>query len=83
MVRVPECKCLNCGKLLNGAATVSAVDENETPSPNDFTFCLYCGHLMAFTDELTLRHPTGEELIAVAGSEELIHMQNIVDKMKN
>jgi hypothetical protein len=55
---------LSCGKMLDGCM---AVEADGGPSPGDFTVCIYCGHIMAFADDLTLRELTGDEIHAIAG----------------
>lgn len=58
--RLPECACLQCGKVMDAASHPE--DDTKTPRPGDVTICLYCGFLMAFTDDLGFRELTEEEL---------------------
>ena len=58
--RIPEMRCLACDQLLNHAS------DNETataPSVGDYTYCLYCHHLMVFDKDLRLREMTVQEEI--------------------
>jgi hypothetical protein len=48
---------------------------NSTPGPGDITLCIYCGHIMAFADDLTLRELTNEEIYEVAGDERILKIQ--------
>ncbi|UPK03157.1 hypothetical protein [Bradyrhizobium sp. 170] len=71
-VEVPMSSCLGCGRQVNGA---SGVDFRGLPRPGNITVCLYCGHIMAFTEDLRLRELTDEEMIDVAGDPRLIAVQ--------
>lgn len=56
--RVPISPCLECGEP-NDAATNPF--GGRGPRPNDFTICMYCGHVMAFAEDLTMRALTKKE----------------------
>jgi hypothetical protein len=45
------------------------------PSSGDFTVCIRCGHVMCFAEDLTLRDPTGAELVTIAGDWRLLAIQ--------
>ena len=60
--RMPECKCLGCGRALDCASNMLSAD---SPGPGDITICLTCGKLMAFKDDLSFRELTGTEMIEV------------------
>ena len=60
-LRTPKTKCLRCKHELD--ATSHPRDDSD-PGPGDATICLYCGYLMAFTDDMTFRELTEEELLA-------------------
>jgi hypothetical protein len=71
--RYPPVPCVNCGKLVDSA---SALDGDHTPKPGDVTICLDCRHLMVFADDMTLRNPTDEEIVEIAGDEDVVrHMK--------
>jgi hypothetical protein len=73
--RVPPSPCLSCGKI-NDAATV--IDEKRLeakPRPGCVTVCLTCGHIMVFTDDLTLRDPTIAEIREIAGDQRILAIQ--------
>ena len=36
--------------------------DDSAPVPGDITICIYCGYLMAFTDDMTFRELTEEEI---------------------
>lgn len=65
-------RCLNCNTLIDGATSVGS---DVRPKPGDVTVCMYCGHVMAFNDELTMRELTGQEIIEIAGNPVLIQVQ--------
>jgi hypothetical protein len=62
---MPDCHCLNCDHNVNRAA---AVDDDISPSPGDATICLYCSHIMIFTDDMGMRNPNDEELSEIERS---------------
>ena len=49
-------RCTGCGASLD-AATAS----RATPRAGDVTVCFYCGHVLAFADDLSLRPLTAAE----------------------
>jgi hypothetical protein len=59
-----------------------AVEADGGPSPGDFTVCIYCGHIMAFADDLTLRELTGDEMHAIAGDPRIIRIQKARKALK-
>jgi hypothetical protein len=76
---VPKCRCTNCNKLVDGATSVGS---DAVPEPGDFTVCLYCGHIMAFSKKRRLRNLTGKEIIEVAGDERIILIQKARQAMR-
>jgi hypothetical protein len=64
--------CVSCGKTLDAATLPEGED---APSPGDISLCLYCGHLMAYADDLELRNLTDEEMHEVAGDPHILRMQ--------
>jgi hypothetical protein len=64
--------CTACGKLCDGATGVGC---DGGPGPGDWTICFYCGHLMAFADDLTLRNLSDAEMVEVAGDPRIIAVQ--------
>jgi len=70
--------CIDCGKLLNGA---TAIDSDSAPDPGDVTVCIYCGSLMIFEDDLSLRRPQPEEIVEMAGDERILAMQQARKEM--
>jgi len=66
--------CPNCGKELNSAC---GLDSEDGPSPGDFTVCIGCGYILAFTEDLGVRELTGEEAIEAAGREEIVEFNRI------
>ena len=76
MHRVVESPCTNCHAKLNATSSSS---EEDSPNPGDITICLYCGHIMAYSDDMKLRDLTDEEVIEVAGHPDLIKNQKFVE----
>ena len=58
-IRTPETKCLRCQHKVDAATHPR---DGSAPVPGDATICVYCGYLMAFTDDMTFRELTEEEL---------------------
>jgi len=61
--------CPNCKKALDAAQHLSGDDR---PSDGDLTVCLYCGHLMVFGPNLSLRELTSDEMRDAAGNPEVL-----------
>lgn len=63
---LPVSACTNCGRQMDGA---TAWNEGKVtrPEPGDKSICAYCGHLMVFADDLTLRDPNDNDIMEVAG----------------
>jgi hypothetical protein len=77
-VKVPPSPCLACGEINNMAM---ATFGERPPKPGDYTVCLKCGHLMVFADDLSMRNPTGAEMVEVAGRMDLIIIQKAREKI--
>lgn len=65
--------CLSCGTHLDACSGIET--GGGAPSPGDITICLYCGHLMAFNDELGLRNLTEDEAHEIAGDHRILAVQ--------
>jgi hypothetical protein len=60
-IRTTAALCWHCDRLLTGVSTIK--DEvTPEPEPGSLSFCLYCGSLCVFDENLTLRAPTVELL---------------------
>jgi RNase P subunit RPR2 len=57
--RVPEVRCPKCQKRLSAA---SSIKHEEPPEAGSVTICLYCGHVMIFQEDKTLRPATQAEI---------------------
>jgi DNA-directed RNA polymerase subunit RPC12/RpoP len=69
---VPKAKCLGCGAP-NDAAS-DTIGGNK-PSEGDVAVCMYCGHISVFNADLTLRNPNDEEMLAIAGDQRILKIQ--------
>jgi hypothetical protein len=72
-------ECLNCNRPVEAATCVS--ERDVQPSPDDITICLYCGHIMAFASDLSLRKLTSREMHEVAGDKRILATQAARVKM--
>lgn len=68
-------RCPNCGKRLDAATCFT--DPAAKPAPGDLTICFYCGHLMAFADDLRVRQLTDPEMVEVAGDPRILALQRV------
>lgn len=58
LVQLPILYCAHCGHKLDGASARTA---NYVPKENDVTMCFYCGGVMRFTADGSVRVLTAEE----------------------
>lgn len=73
--RFKEQVCLDCGYIVDAAASVSL--PHIPPREGDVTICFRCQHIMVYADSNgALRHPTDKEMVEMAGDPELVHAQN-------
>jgi hypothetical protein len=77
--QIPEIRCLQCDSLLNHA---SDNEGGSAPNPGDFTICLYCKHIMAFKDDLTLRALTSVEQVEADMDESVREAREFADLYK-
>lgn len=63
-VAVPTCACPGCGQLHSYVTG----REGAKPEPGSHTVCVFCGALMTFADDMTLRRTTQAELNALPWS---------------
>lgn len=70
--------CLECHHLVDNA-TCFTNDGGKFPDPGDITICLYCGHIMAFSErgEGHLRPLNGQEMRDVAGDPHLLALMEL------
>jgi len=73
--RTPPSFCLDCGKKLDAAA---AVREGAEPKPDDISLCIYCGHIMMYAPDLTLRELTDDEIVEIAGRPDVVEARKII-----
>lgn len=71
--------CLNCGKKLNACSSATA---ESMPNPGDITICLYCGHIMSFSDDMSLCELNDDQIKEIAGNPDIIKHQKIVDQAR-
>lgn len=54
---VDQTKCPQCEEPLN-----TTTGDGNPPKPGDVSFCLYCGCVSVFGDDMQLRLPTKDEM---------------------
>ena len=77
--RFPPTPCVKCGALNDRAARL---EDDCVPKPGDVTICFRCHHLMVFADDMTTRNPTDEEIVAIAGDEDVIRHLRALGRYK-
>jgi hypothetical protein len=70
--RLPKATCLACGCQLNRA---SSFTHDNRPDDGDLTICIRCGHIMAYTADLSMRELTDAEVVKAAGNQEILDIQ--------
>jgi C4-type Zn-finger protein len=55
-----EVECPVCGFKMDAHSCIS--EQGETPSPDDISICVSCCNILAYTDDLSLRKISREEL---------------------
>jgi DNA-directed RNA polymerase subunit RPC12/RpoP len=68
---LPHEACLNCGKSIDAATRTLDMDDDR-PSPGDVAICFYCGHLMVFADDMSVREPNEAEVVEMAGDPDIV-----------
>jgi hypothetical protein len=67
LTRPQACKC---GRILNAHAG------NAIPEAGDISVCYYCGRIMIYNEDLSLREPTEVELSELQDNERLLSLKN-------
>lgn len=75
--RTPATTCVGCGREITAA---TPIDCDEKPKSGDATVCLYCGHLMIYSDDFSLRNPTDEEMREMAGDPRVVGFNKLRGK---
>ena len=71
-LRLPPHNCPSCYRVLTAATSATG---DEMPRPGNITICFYCGHIMAFAKDMSLRSLTDAEIHDVAGNPLIIEIQ--------
>jgi hypothetical protein len=61
----------SCGHKLDAASELKA--NGPRPEPGNLSVCIYCGRLRVYTDDLTLRELTDDELDEIMSDPETAH----------
>jgi hypothetical protein len=64
--------CLSCGAIMDAA---TGIGNKAKPHAGAITLCVKCGHLMAYTWDMSLRELTDEEIVDIAGDERVLAIQ--------
>jgi hypothetical protein len=80
--RTPRNLCLNCGKEIDAATPTEQAHARRSPKPGDVALCLDCAHIHIFADDLTLREPTGDEIVVIAGDRDVVRAVNAIGELK-
>jgi len=77
---MPPATCPNCSAVHDMASPVD--DPDAAPKAGDASICIKCGHLSVFTEALTLRDPTDEEIKKYAGDPRIVAAMKAMHEMK-
>ncbi len=61
-MKIVESKCPTCGKKLNAA---KALEEQSTPVAGDISICFYCGSILSFQEDLSMKRMDIDELLSL------------------
>lgn len=78
--RTEESVCSKCGNSLDACTGLNL--ENQ-PEPGDVSICGYCGQVMIFGVNLTLREPTLQEQKSLCKDSAIAHAQSMIFAMNN
>lgn len=82
MMRVPDSYCTACKHPLTGATEVNTGADPGPPTPGCYTFCIYCGHLMVFGDDLRLRDLKPDEVDEIEDIPDLLRVMQTLATMR-
>lgn len=77
---VRKTPCPQCGAGLDGALGLT---DDAGPKAGDITICLECRAVSVFSDAMSLREPTPDELKKLAGNRDLIAAFDILAAAKS
>ena len=75
----PQNHCPKCGYRTDAASV--ARGQHHRPNAGDISVCMNCGAITIFNDDLTLREPTGKELLEASLNPDVIQAQIVRDGM--
>lgn len=85
-VQVKECKCPECGKLLDAATGIQSQPEisismtnSFAPVPGDFSVCIQCGTILRFNEKMQLIIPDSLDEL---DPEQIKYLQNMSNLIK-
>jgi len=73
-VRTPKIVCADCGHEMDAASGFG----KAKPKPGDISICMYCGHIAAFADDMTVRPLTVPEMIKIAGDKRIVELRQAI-----
>jgi hypothetical protein len=59
-------RCPRCNRKIDSATPIS--DRNVVPTPGDLSACWYCGEILVFTHDLSIRKVEAKDLEGVSDS---------------
>jgi hypothetical protein len=65
---IPPSYCISCRVLMPLATSIS---HNDLPQPGNLTFCLLCGYLAKFGEDLSIQPLSDEDRRQIAADPEL------------
>ena len=70
-------ECPHCGERMNGLAGPAG-----SPAEGDVTLCVYCANISLFTEQLTLRKATPEEVGALLRNPDIMQAVDALQHLR-
>lgn len=70
---LPESNCPSCDKRLDAASTLE--NDDIQPKSGDVSICLYCASFLTFTENLSIRLLTTEEIAELEDNIRIVLMK--------
>lgn len=78
--RVEPITCPRCLTRMDGLTHIGG--SMALPDPGDFTICAYCGTMLVYADDLSVREATGDEQVQAAMDPRIAVARAWVDLMR-
>lgn len=80
-LETPRCHCPACGEAIDAAASMSGTFVPEAKA-NCITVCGFCGEILTFNEDMTVRKPTLAEMTNLQQSNQWGQLQQMIRFVK-